>query len=119
MQLEDVINEILLIVYDFGALPDVPIEGEEFFRKIVSEFAGDKDALLGFIRRQSPIWFSSFSRPPQWVHEPEWQYNNSRPMIFVGQINITTRNRYIHDDSSFYLFWDPTTGDMKSIAQVS
>jgi len=40
-------------------------------------------------------------------------------MIFVGQIDTPQEKGQFHNYSSFYVFWDPETGVVDTIIQVT
>jgi hypothetical protein len=118
MILDDVYPELIQIVSTIGAQVDVPIEAEEFFAEIISNFEGTKQELLTFVESQIRTWFQSLSDPPAWIQEAEWQFDGGRPMIFVGQINVAAGTLF-HDDAAFFLFFSPQSGITKSIVQVA
>lgn len=48
MHLDDVFGELLSLVSTAGAQVDVPINGEQFFSRLVDTFPGTKEEFLCF-----------------------------------------------------------------------
>ncbi len=119
MTFDDVYVDLTEILSEIGAAPDVPIENEEFFDKKINEFHGSKDDFLKHTKSNMKNWFKSINKAPEWLQEPEWQFNNGRPMAFVGQHNVPYTGNYFSDDAAFYTFWDPETGETKTVVQVA
>jgi hypothetical protein len=97
----------------------VPIESEEFFATLVSRFAGSKSDFLRYVKENLPSWFRFVSQPPRWLQEAEWQFSRGVPMVFVGQVDVSAGAQWFHDDASFFVFWDPETGETKVTIQVA
>jgi hypothetical protein len=119
MNLDDIYEDLLPIVYDVGAQVDVPIESEQFFYGIVVDYAGSRDECIEYIRSSLSTWFKSIGSRPQWLQEPEWQFSDGKPMTFVGQIDVEARSSGFHDNARFFVFWSPDTGETKTVIQVA
>jgi hypothetical protein len=119
MKYADVEKDIFLLVSEVGVRADIPIESEEFFTAIVENFSGSPDELLSHIKSNLNYWFRHLGKKPCWLQEPEWQFSNGKPMIFIGQINVSNVSQYFQNEAAFFCFWDPETGETKTIIQIS
>ncbi len=119
MTLDDVYEELLGMVSEVGAQVSVPLESEEFFSGMVTEFTGSREQFLDFVRENLRRWFRTVHTSPQWIQEAEWQFSDGKPMVFVGQIDVPREKGLFHDDASFYVFWNPVTGETKNVIQVA
>ena len=55
---------------------------------------------------------------PRWTQNPEWPFDEGKPMFFVGQLELGLKrdgNRFI---SEFYVFWNMRTGNITTICQT-
>jgi hypothetical protein len=116
MTLDVLLPDLFELFRPFHARPDYPIEAEEFFTTLVSQFS-DRDACLNYIRLHLPTWFRSLSRRPDWIQGEEWLWWNGKPMVFVGSIDAPPGT--FHDDGRFYLFWCPDSGVTRAVIQVA
>lgn len=120
MNLDDVYQELLTIVSERGARPDVPIESERFFTQVVESFQGTREELLEHVRAKAPLWFRWIGEPPDWLQDSEWQFaDDGQPMVFVGQLVIPAGAGVFHDEAQVFVFIDPSSGEMKTVTQVS
>lgn len=119
MTLEDVYEELLAIVSARGARPDVPLEAESFFADWVGRFTGSKEELLDLARSNAARWFRWLDQPPRWIQDSEWQYSGGKPMVFLGQFDVPARVGLFHDEASIYVFMDETSGEIKTVTQLS
>ncbi len=119
MSLDDLSPDLWMIVSEVYARPDVPIESEGFFEDIANSFQGSKEECLSYIRNHVKNWFRCSNKPPTWIQEAEWQFSNGKPMIFVGQVDVSASSGLFHDDASFYTFYSPENDEIKTLVQVS
>lgn len=119
MTFDDVYEELLSLTSEVGARPDVPMESEQFFSKVVEDFDGTKEECLEHIKNNLHNWFRFVFEEPRWLQEPDWQFLNGKPMVFIGQIEIPVTTGYFHDDASFYVFGEIETGETKVVIQVA
>jgi hypothetical protein len=117
MNIDEMYEELLHILSEVGA--DINDESEQFLLRFLENFQGSKDDFLRFVEDNLYKWFKFIKYKPDWIQNAEWQFNNGKPMIFVGQVEVEPNNEYFHDEASFYFFWDSETGDVKNIIQVS
>lgn len=61
--------------------------------------------------------FRYYRNPPRWIQSPAWPITGSRPMYFLGQIKLHDCE-YFHDEAAAYLFFDPATGETRTVIQV-
>jgi hypothetical protein len=113
-------NEMLPDLYELvsptGAMPDSPLEAEEFFTQLVAQFS-DRASLRQHVATHVPQWFRSLRQPPDWIQNPEWLWEGGKPMVFVGSIDAPRGT--FHDDARFYVFWSPGIGTTKCVIQVA
>jgi len=98
--------------------PTSSVESEAFFADVLRIARENRVDLIEAVR-DSLSRFRSVSNPPLWIQNPDWQFANGRPMVFVGQINVPAQASQFHDDAHFYVFWDPDTGETKTLVQVA
>ena len=78
--------EILLkLGEEFGFDPSSSIESEQYFPKLVSNYQVSDAKLINLLREDIKRDFRVIGEKPKWVQNPEWQFNNGKPMEFVGQ----------------------------------
>jgi len=116
MTFEEAIPVLFEVVTRYSARPDIPIEAEEFFTSLVTNY-DDPDSLRSYLEKQAPGWFRCFREPPDWIQNPEWPWAAGRPMVFVGCIDAPQNT--FHDDGRFYLFWSPEVGTTECVIQVA
>jgi hypothetical protein len=119
MTLDEVYDDLIRMVSEVGAQVDVPIEAEAFFSEKVRGFSGDRQEVLDQVRQSLRTWFRAVDQYPAWLQEAEWPFSGGRPMIFVGQIDVPAATRMLHDDASFFVFWDPDSGEVRTLIQVA
>ena len=106
------IYEMLLgVCTQYGADPSASIESEAFFRTLLLQFEGDfdRDKFQAWLHEEIPKQFVSIGKRPKWIQGYDWPVRNGKPMIFVGQLDISLRDapnadQFFHDDTSFYVF---------------
>jgi len=119
MTLDDVYADLTRIVSEVGAQVDVPIEREVFFSQMLEGFADHREQFLDYVTKNVQEWFRVVEHGPRWLQEGEWQFSGGRPMVFVGQIDIPAARQFFHDDAAFFVFWNPETGETKTLVQVA
>lgn len=87
--------EILLqLGKEYSFDPLYCIESEKYFIKLLENYQGIKeDALKDLLRTIVAKDFEILDEKPVWVQNPDWQFNNDRPMIFVGQLEKSMINK--------------------------
>jgi hypothetical protein len=119
MEYDDVEMDLLMMASEWGVRVGIPIECEQFFQAQVKAFTGTRGDFLAYVKRHLPYWFRSVNELPQWIHEAEWQFFDGRPMLFVGQHDVSQDQSGLHDDASLFVFWDPRTGETKTVIQIA
>ncbi|MDE7431572.1 MAG: hypothetical protein K2N34_06640 [Lachnospiraceae bacterium] len=102
--------------YDFD--PSSDIESENYFMELVSKYEFEEDNFMELLRRDIEREFRVIDKRPEWLQNPEWQFNNGKPMEFIGQIDIERNSIGLNSDATFYIFWDRETGETKMIMQM-
>jgi hypothetical protein len=59
--------------------------------------------------------FRYVAKPPRWIQSPAWPVNGTRPLVFLGQLDV---NDFFHDAAIVYVFYDPESGSSENIIQV-
>lgn len=113
------LNTLLDLGRRYGFDPMASVELEEYFVRILSGFEGDKTCLREWLQPRIEDAFRRISDAPRWLQGANWQMSTERPMTFIGQVDVPCGAGIFHDDASFYLFFDPTTGQCKSLVQVA
>ena len=101
--------------YSFDPLSSC--ECENYFAEVLqkcSEGQGNKRIIVEDIVSKS---FTSCEHKPHWVQTPDWLFEMGKPMFFVGQNEITIVKGDISFYYTFYIFWNPVTGNVKTIVQ--
>ena len=119
MTFECLYPELLALVSEVGARPDVPLESEIFFTDIIEAFPSSKEECLAYIRSNLQQWFRCIGSLPEWIQDADWPFSEGKPMIFVGQTEVPPGTIWFHDTAFFYHFWNADTGETRSIIQVS
>lgn len=115
----DKMEMLLKLGNEFSFDPSSSVESEEYFLNLLSKYQNEGSDLETLIRKQIKKDFRVLDKKPIWIQDPEWQFNNGRPMEFVGQIEIKQEKIRLHDDAIFYIFWDRETGITKTIIQIA
>lgn len=115
---------ILKVGAKYGVDPSMSIASEEFFRRTLAEYKGDKSQadILRWLEDIISSNFLAFDQLPEWIQEPEWPFTSGQPMIFVGQVNVKRNasivaQNTIHDDTSYYVFIPQERGTPQVIIQ--
>ncbi|PHR99100.1 MAG: hypothetical protein COA78_25365 [Blastopirellula sp.] len=119
MNYDDVYVELVTTLSDIGVRPDLPIACEDYFARMADDFAGDESDFINYVSENMRSWFRNLSVEPEWLQEPEWQFHNGKPMIFVGQITVPHTGEFFTDTAAFFTFWDLDLGETKVIVQVA
>jgi hypothetical protein len=100
-----------------GFDPTASPEAGEFFAQVVAEYCGTDEGIQDWLGRKLSPLFKCVDVRPQWIQNPSWPFTSHGPMTFVGQIDIPPG--LFHDASSFYTFYEPESGLIKTILQVA
>lgn len=84
--------EILLqLGKEFSFDPLSCIESEKYFIKLLEKYQDNTDNdLKDLLRTIVAKDFQVVDKKPEWIQDPEWQFNNGKPMTFVGQLEKNT-----------------------------
>ncbi|EMS71392.1 hypothetical protein [Ruminiclostridium cellobioparum] len=108
---------LLRLGREFYFDPLSSIESEEYFIKLLKKCEGDN--LESWLRSAVSKNFLFLESRPEWIQGSEWQFSEGKPMMFVGQINLSPQKTGLHDDAVFYVFWDRESGETKTILQIA
>lgn len=59
--------------------------------------------------------FRCLKTQPKWLQSPEWPIASGKPMVFVGQLDISELS---HDSAQAYLFFDEDKRSFHTITQI-
>ena len=116
----DKLKILLQLGKEFAFDPLSCNESEKYFIKLLEKYQdyndNDLKDLLGTAVAKD---FQVVDKKPEWIQDPEWQFNNGNPMTFVGQLETKHNKIRLHDDAIFYVFWDREIGITKTIMQIA
>lgn len=94
--------------------------GTAYLQRNLLPDAGDRKGaeLSTWLRARLEQLFRYYKSPPRWIQSPNWPMNQNGPMHFLGQIDLDDAE-YFHDEAAAYLFFDPATGETKTVIQVA
>jgi len=107
--------DLMIQLSEFGVDPLIPRESKDFFLKAIEGFDGSKEDCINYIVKKVPEWFTGVKGLPDWIQNPEWQFSEGKPMLYVGQLEASMPG---HQDSVFFLFWNPDNGEFKVVHQM-
>jgi hypothetical protein len=94
-------------------------EMEEFFADQFESFHGDEAEFRSWSTSLVTRAFRYTNLPPNWIQNPQWPVSENGPMLFVGQIDCPAIQGVFHDETSFYVFFDPLSGERQTIMQIA
>ena len=101
---------------EFGFDPLASVELEEYWAQFVRDLPSEVD-LASEARLMAKRAFRSVAGVPAWEQAGEWPLENGEPMVFVGSICVPSRQVLFQDDSTFFVFYSPSTGRTRAIVQ--
>ncbi len=78
--------------------------------------AGDINGkeLTNWLKKNISETFIYISAPPKWLQMPNWPIEDNRPLVFVGQIDIS---KIRHDNSQLYIFYSDLKKEFNLVEQ--
>lgn len=119
----DIPEDILQFLYDLGSDyefdPISSFESEKYFISLLDEFKTLKGSELfkALSERVQQDFVALNGVYPDWIQSSDWQFNDGKPMIFIGQLEKDYNKLGISSAIVFYIFYDKETGDIKSVSQ--
>ena len=99
---------VVEVAHRYGVDPSMSVEAEEFFIQLLQQYNGPDEELVSWLEEQIQHHFVILVEQPRWIQSPAWPFANNRPMLFVGQIDVSrgqgVASQIFHDDTSFYVF---------------
>lgn len=95
---------------------DMTDECQDFLNDQLSKFPYSESEFVAFACKHAKEWFLSCNLPPEWIQNAEWQFDEGRPMCFVGQLSILPTVGMFHDEAVIFVF---AKGNVKTIIQIS
>lgn len=103
----------------YGVDPLSSIECEQYFINLLKQCENiSKNKKEDFLRETIATNFISNTSIPNWIQSAEWQFDQGKPMVFVGQIEFEVNRDGRTSTSSFYVFWNMDNGKIKTIMQT-
>jgi hypothetical protein len=115
---DDALPALLGIGRELGFDPLASTEMEEYWAKFLSGLSAGSD-LAKEARAKALREFRSLGGPPNWEQGAEWPIDAGEPMVFVGAISVPRRLALFHDDSTFFVFYSPSTGHTQTVIQTA
>lgn len=72
--------------------------------------------LQSWLREKIKNDFRSLKTPPKWLQEPDWPIQDGKPMVFLGQFDVSELS---HDNAQVYVFFDEQKRTSHTITQSS
>ena len=116
MTFDEMTDDLFELTGPLAARPDVPLEAEEHFSRVVAAFE-DRESCRRHLAEIVPRMFRCLSSRPDWIQGPDWPWFDGRPMVFAGSVEVPPGT--FHDDGRFYVFWSPETGVTNCVIQVA
>ena len=91
-------------------LPDIYVEKLRVIIRDIPEKKSKADTIKKHISED----FRFVGKPPKWLQSANWPFQEKRPMIFVGQLNL---GDLLHDTAQIYVFFDELERKVHSILQ--
>ncbi len=113
------LDALLTVGEELSFDPQSSAEAVSFFVGLLQDFHGRQGELADWLRGHVASCFSCIHERPRWIQGRDWQFWSNRPMVFVGQIDVSAGANWLHDDAAFYVFWSPETGVTRTIVQVA
>ena len=99
--------------------PESSIESENYFINLINGINyATIEELISVLEIKIKRDFLIMNNTPEWIQDPNWQFNNGKPMVFVGQISKGYNTLGISCDMVFYVFYDSDDGCVKTIIQT-
>lgn len=115
----DIIDPLYQLCGKYDLDPEMNIDSERYFLNIINTI--DYDDVKDLMLQLEPKILKDFvclNEQPEWIQNPDWQFNEGKPMIFIGQLSKGYNNLGISCDMVFYIFYDPDDGTVKTVIQT-
>lgn len=109
---DDQLPLLLDLGHRYGFDPLSSIEMEAYFTTLLATTPVEV-----IEQRVVPSAFLTIGPRPVWLQSREWPISDSKPMVFVGQVNVPTGNGFIPGETSVYVFAERGTGVIHAIVQ--
>jgi hypothetical protein len=116
---EEFLGVLFELGREFGFDPLASVELEDYFANLLASFTGRVEDLNEWLRQQVTESFRCATCRPGWIQGSNWQVYRARPMLFVGQVAVPPISGVFHDEGAFYVFFDPETGESRTIVQIA
>jgi hypothetical protein len=97
---------------------DMTDDCQDFLSDQFSKFPHSESEFVEFVSVHAKEWFLSCNSPPEWIQNAEWQFDEGRPMCFVGQLLISPATGMFHDEAAIFVF-ATAKGSVKTVIQIS
>ena len=84
---DDIYEPLLDLCCKYDLDPEMNIDSEKYFLNAIDSFGiNDNDELIRQLEIKIKKEFVSLNSQPEWIQNPDWQFNEGKPMIFIGQL---------------------------------
>ncbi|MDR1795820.1 MAG: hypothetical protein LBR25_10535 [Erysipelotrichaceae bacterium] len=89
---------------------------DDFFQELLDKHEGKSGAALkNALKNDIKKLFRYVKKPPKWLQEAIWPLENGTPLLFIGELDISTLR---HDTATAYVFFNEKQGDYQIIEQA-
>ncbi len=119
----EVYELLLQVCSKYDADPGSSIASEEYYKNLLQEYDGDynMEQLRVWLNERISKLYIALEKRPRWIQNEAWPFHGGKPMIFVGQIDISVGHneaaKHFHDDTTFYVFYVLNTSIYEVIVQ--
>lgn len=114
---EDVLKMLFELGKKLNLDPISNLETERYFFQILSKYSGDRTGLREYLKVNIEHDFRTLKEAPRWLQASDWQFNEGKPMVFVGQLDSILHRDGMVSNISFYVFWDIKKGETRTVTQ--
>lgn len=107
----EVLPRLISLGQRYGFDPLSSIEMETYFTRQLA-----RNTLDHIEMEIIPNDFISIGDKPHWLQGSEWPESNGRPMVFLGQFDVSP-NRFIPGETAIYIFCDRVSGKIQTVVQ--
>ena len=88
----------------------------DYLSKLVEERKNlSSKELQAWLKEKIKIDFRYLKVPPKWLQSPAWPMVDGKPMVFLGQLDISELS---HDNAQAYLFFDEGKQSFYTVTQA-
>ncbi len=117
----DIPEHDLYLLLDLGKKhgfdPLSSADSEQYFADLLQHCNVTGDKRKKYLESKISEDFKFNVDVPRWIQDPEWPFDEGKPMLFVGQIELEINRDGNRFTNVFYVFWSMKTGETTTICQ--